>query len=74
LRSFIWVRGGIGGVLHSEFAGHGDLALRGLDAHDVGDHLDAVNFFRDVIHFDRYRRGSRRRHAVIGDILMDGAN
>ena len=45
-----------------------------LKTHHVGGHTDVGEFFGDVedLHFDRAR--PRRRHAVIGDALVDGPN
>ena len=34
----------------------------------------SVNFLADVVDFNLDRSGSRRRHAVIGDVLVDDAD
>ena len=62
------------GILHSKLPRDCHLALRRLDTHDVSDHGNAVNFFCDVVDFERDGRSSGRCHAVIGDVLMNGAN
>ena len=50
------------------------LSLGGLKAHDVGDDFNALHLLAGVVDFDFDRGGSRRRHAVIGDFLVDDAN
>ena len=40
----------------------------------LGNHEDAVDFFADVIHFEFDGSGSGRRHAVVSDVLMNGAD
>ena len=66
--------GRLGVVLHGEGALDLELSSTGLEAHDVGDDFDAIDFLTDVVDFDFDRSGSRRGHAVIGDFLMDDAD
>ena len=51
-----------------------ELALFHFDAHDVGDHFDAVDLFGDVMNGHFHGSGSGRRHAVISNFLVDGAD
>ena len=64
----------LGRVLHVELADDLELSLLDLDAHDVDDHFDALDLFRDVIDFDFDGSGAGRGDAVVGDVLMDGAD
>src|SRR5580658_6115655 len=61
-------------VLYPKFTGHFKPATGPLDAHDISDHRDSVDFLADIIDFDFHRRRSWRRHAVIGNVLMNGAH
>ena len=49
-------------------------AVVGLEAHDVGGHAERRDFGRDVIDLDVDRIDAGRRHLVISDSLMDGAD
>ncbi len=60
--------------MHREHADDLELSLFDLDAHDVGDYCDAFYFFADVIDVNFDGSGSGRRHAVVGDLLMNGAD
>ena len=64
----------LGVVDHGESALDLELALSGLEAHDVGDDLNTFDLLADIVDFDFHRGCSRRSHAVIGDFLMDDAD
>ena len=64
----------IGSVVHREQAGALQFVPLRLKTHDVGGDADVVELFGYVedLHFDRVR--PRRRHAVVGHALVNGAN
>jgi len=64
----------LGIILHRECPHDFQLSLLNLHAHNVGDHGDAVDLFANIVDFEFHRSGSRRRHAMVGDVLMDGAD
>ena len=46
----------------------------GLEAQDVGSHAQAADFCRNVIHLDVNRVSAGRRHLMISNSLMNGAD
>ncbi len=46
----------------------------GLEANDVGGHAEVGDFGRDVVDLDVDRVDAGRRHLMIGNSLMDGAD
>src|SRR5208282_4886518 len=62
------------GILHSKGAHDIEFSRLGLNAHDVGYNRDSFDLLAYVVDLQFDRRGAWRRHAVVGHVLMNGAD